>query len=362
MRTVSDYLSLACMRDDRTRAGEIRAGFVRLGGHLVGAGRGLEPQDLTERCRRSPPQLPDQHGGDLPGHGGLERRISTDAEDDRDIVHRHSGPCHHALDRLRIGVLGSVFDHFGTVNVIYLTQTYIAYSQSATLVINHVYARMVQVGTGDVMATGKSLPATPKKSGDRKRKGATGSPRKVMAFRVNSDLYDKLQSSSQQKELSLTEEIERRLSFSFEMAASAEDEFMLRAFAQALRYSKTVMGRSWVDDPVGAQMTYDAIKSAASLMIHGRGYLIHPDQLAAISEGGDVDVIIEEAKKKASIEMRGAGAAIGTQVAQLFFGRSIQEIESLGREHIEKAKAFAERWHEETGGFAPANLGTTGPA
>ena len=192
--------------------------------------------------------------------------------------------------------------------------------------------------------------AEPKKKGGRPRKHPFGT-------RVRAGMRDQLEAEAKARNLSMSEEIERRLSFSFEMAASAEDEFMLRAFSQALKYSKTIMGRSWVNDPLGAQLTYDAIKVSSSLMIHGRGLLDHPEHIEAIANGVDLDVVMQKAKDKAALEMRGAGAAIGAQVTQLFFGRSMQEIENLGREHIQKAKAFAERWHEEVENPA-AGLGT----
>lgn len=86
------------------------------------------------------------------------------------------------------------------------------------------------------------------KTAQRLRKGASETPRKVMAFRVNADLYEKLQKSSHEKGLSLTEEIEKRLEQSFREAADPIDEAAVQMIIDSWRAIRNITKKDWYSD------------------------------------------------------------------------------------------------------------------
>ena len=101
-----------------------------------------------------------------------------------------------------------------------------------------------------------------------RREKAPGKPKTgSITFRVRPDMKEKLESSRHARHLSLSEEVERRILLSLDLASSPANEYIIRTIASALQLSENLAGRSWTNDRTTAKMACSAMQAAASIIL-----------------------------------------------------------------------------------------------
>ena len=137
-----------------------------------------------------------------------------------------------------------------------------------------------------------------------------------VTFRVRGTMREQLQTSANARGLSISEEVERRIALSFELASSPHNEYVIRSAATALNMVEGLTKNNWGQDKLTAQMCHSAVVAAASV-------------LTAIHDKSDN--VGEHALIKA------AGNVIGIRTALMFAGFSIESVVKFGRTDIDLA-------------------------
>ncbi len=154
---------------------------------------------------------------------------------------------------------------------------------------------------------------------------------KHLAFRVRDKMQERLQASADIRGLSISEEVERRVALSFDLESSPEDEYVIRAVAQAMQLSQVVTGKKWSTDAITSMICFRAITSAAQFVQSGFVKTLSDDDIGKLIGGTALkDLSDKEGDKLASA----AGASIGKQVSEAYAGRSIDEVRKIGQDHI----------------------------
>ena len=169
--------------------------------------------------------------------------------------------------------------------------------------------------------TEKAASVPGRKTGDRKRKGASEKPRKVMAFRVNDELYQKLEDASQKRGFSLSEEIEARLTNSFREGAEPYIDTALRMASANCMVVQELTGQTIASD----QYTRSACAQAAATAIELVGSLAGRDT--------------PEARTLLQTDAEGFGQIVGMFTKALYDGAPKDATDGLGR----LIEAIAER-------------------
>ena len=146
----------------------------------------------------------------------------------------------------------------------------------------------------------------PKSAGDRKGGNLT--------FRVRDGMREELEVSAKARGLSISEEIERRLGFAFDMSPDPETEIILRSVSSAVKLAQIATGRTWSKDKSTAAMVSSAISTAARIV------------LSRYKDGDLIDDLTRKAQK--------AGEALGLQAIAVYFGLSQDKIRDIGNEDI----------------------------
>lgn len=173
----------------------------------------------------------------------------------------------------------------------------------------------------------KVAPVPGQKTGDRKRKGASEKPRKVMAFRVNDELYQRLEEASQQRGFSLSEEIEARLTNSFRDGAESYIDTALRMAAANCMVVQELTGQTIAND----RYTRSACAQAAATAIELVGSLAGRDT--------------PEVRALLQTDAEGFGQIVGMFTKALYDGAPKDATDGLGQ----IIEAIAERRRLEIG-------------
>ena len=115
---------------------------------------------------------------------------------------------------------------------------------------------------------------TPAKRREREvkpRQYPSENKRPTISFRVRADMVDKLKASAEDRDLSLSEEVERSLNFKFDFARDAHDELVMRSFKTAFDMAEKLAGARWFESNDAAKLCHAAITKAADLLIVGLG-------------------------------------------------------------------------------------------
>lgn len=99
----------------------------------------------------------------------------------------------------------------------------------------------------------------PKVAGDHKNSSLT--------FRTRGGIREKLEASAKARDLSVSEEVERRIMLSFDLASNPSNEYIIRTIATALQLSEDLTNRKWTDDRTTAKMACAAMQAAASIIL-----------------------------------------------------------------------------------------------
>ena len=109
----------------------------------------------------------------------------------------------------------------------------------------------------------------PKKTrtkGGRPRKYASDEKRPTMTFRVRGGMHEKLIASAKERDVSLSEEIERRLEASFQTAADPYIDTALRMAAANCDVIQQLLGRNIAEDPYARAACAKAAATAIELV------------------------------------------------------------------------------------------------
>ena len=148
----------------------------------------------------------------------------------------------------------------------------------------------------------------PKVAGDLKNSSLT--------FRTRGGMREKLEASARARDLSISEEVERRIMLSFDLASSPANEYVIRSVSDALHIVEKLRGQTWNESPITALMCFSAISGAA-------GAVIANHNVSSID--GDIK---EKADK--------AGAVHGVRAAMLNAGVPVEKILEIGKEELDE--------------------------
>ena len=146
----------------------------------------------------------------------------------------------------------------------------------------------------------------PKSPGDRKGGNLT--------FRVRDGMREELETSSKARNLSISEEIERRLGFAFDISPDPETEIIIRSVSSAIKLAQACTGYKWSKDKSTAVIVSSAISAAAKVVL---------------SRYKDEDLLDNQTSKACK-----AGEAIGMRSIGSYFGLSQEEIRNIGKDDI----------------------------
>ena len=146
----------------------------------------------------------------------------------------------------------------------------------------------------------------PKSAGDRKGGNLT--------FRVRDGMREELEASAKARGLSISEEIERRLWFAFDMSPDPETEIILRSVSSAVKLAQIATGHKWSKDKSTAVMVSSAIAMAGTVVL-------------APHTGSDLS---ENLAKKA----QKAGEALGTRSIAAYFNLPQEQIRNIGKDDV----------------------------
>ena len=122
-----------------------------------------------------------------------------------------------------------------------------------------------------------------------RREKQPGQPKSgVMTFRVRAGMREKLQASADARGLSISEEVERRLNLSFDIATSPHNEYVIRSAADALNMVESVNKMKWTDNVHVANMCHDAVAAATSVMTAIYDRKANQEAHKLVDAGGDV--------------------------------------------------------------------------
>ena len=146
----------------------------------------------------------------------------------------------------------------------------------------------------------------PKSAGDRKGGNLT--------FRVRHGMREELEVSARARGLSISEEIERRLGFAFDIAPNPETEIIVRSISSAVKLAEIATGKKWSKDKSTAIMASSAISKAGTVVLapHMRSNL-NPD-------------LVKKAMK--------AGEALGLRSIAGYFELPQEKIREIGSEEV----------------------------
>ena len=148
-----------------------------------------------------------------------------------------------------------------------------------------------------------------------RREKASGKPKTdTVTFRVRADMRQKLGDSAKARDLSISEEVERRCLLSFDLASNPSNEYIIRTVADALRLSEIVTGRSWTTDRTTAFMACASMQAAAAI-------------ITAHHEG------VEQDKDFANLVEK-AGVVQAVRAAALYSGMPIENLLEIGRDVV----------------------------
>ena len=137
-----------------------------------------------------------------------------------------------------------------------------------------------------------------------------------LTFRVRAGMREKLQASADARGLSISEEVERRLNLSFDIATSPHNEYVIRSAAESMNMVEQVTQAKWTDSAMTARMCHAAISSAVSVItaVHDKN-----------EEDEEHDVI------------DAAGDVIGIRTALVFAGFPKESVIKFGRTDVDLA-------------------------
>lgn len=148
-----------------------------------------------------------------------------------------------------------------------------------------------------------------------RREKAPGKPKGgTLTFRVRADMRDRLEASAKARDLSMSEEVERRILLSLDLASNPSNEFIIRTVADALRLSEIVTGKTWTADKTTALMGFAAMQAAAAI-------------ITAHHEGVETDERFTALVEK-------VGMVQAARAAALYSGMPIEKLLSIGADHI----------------------------
>lgn len=148
-----------------------------------------------------------------------------------------------------------------------------------------------------------------------RREKAAGKPKTdTVTFRVRADMREKLSAAAKARDLSMSEEVERRVLLSFDLASNPSNEFIIRTVANALLLSEMVTGKSWTTDKTTATMACAAMQAAAAI-------------ITAHHEGADQDKNFTALAEK-------VGVVQAVRSAALYSGMPIEKLLEIGRDDI----------------------------
>lgn len=120
--------------------------------------------------------------------------------------------------------------------------------------------------------------------------------RPTVTFRVRGDLFEKLKASAIEAQMSISEEIERRLLLSISLSTTPQNEMILRMVRDAFELSEIVSGKKWFEDKATAHICYNAVISTLSVLFQKE--INDPlnseiqEQAKAAGDGVGVDVLM----------------------------------------------------------------------
>ena len=153
-----------------------------------------------------------------------------------------------------------------------------------------------------------------KKKGGRPRKHPEGARRPTLAFRVRDEMREYLEAGAKTRNLSISEEVERKLAFMRTLAEDPETEAVILAVVSAINLVKTVTGKNWKDDKNAAVMTMGAIGTASAIVL-------------APHIGADLTGHVEQKAQR-------AGEAMGHKALGFLFRLPDQDLMDIGREEM----------------------------
>lgn len=159
---------------------------------------------------------------------------------------------------------------------------------------------------------------------DDKQKGRPGRKEKhpgqpkagVMTFRVRAGMRENIQASAEKRGLSISEEVERRLNLSFDIATNPHNDYVVRSVAEAISRVEEITRKSWSEDLSTARMCHSAVAAATSIMTAIHDKPEEEDEHALIEAAGDV---------------------IGLQTALHFAGYPTEVVVNYGRKDVDLA-------------------------
>lgn len=135
-----------------------------------------------------------------------------------------------------------------------------------------------------------------------------------LSFRVRHGMREKLQISASARGLSISEEVERRLNLSFDVATNPHNEYVVRSAGEAISKVEEITQSSWIENSLTARLCHATVIAATSVMtaIHDKSN--EEDEHAMIEAAGDV---------------------LGIQVALRFAGFTTESVVKFGRTDID---------------------------
>ena len=153
-----------------------------------------------------------------------------------------------------------------------------------------------------------------KKKAGRPRKHPEGARRPTLAFRVRDEMREYLEAGAKARNLSISEEVERKLAFMRTLAEDPETEAVILAVVSAIKVVRTVTGKNWKDDKNTAVMTMGAIGTASAIVL-------------APHIGTDLTGSIEQKAQK-------AGEAMGHKALGFLFKLPDADLMKIGEEEM----------------------------